>query len=71
MEQYFFKSGRIYSGMVVVEYVLADEGPGDGGAAPASAAEVVPVAGVKEREDLDPIVMLGHRVMRQLCVMRS
>ena len=33
VEQYFFKSGRIYSGMVVVEYVLADEGPGDGGLA--------------------------------------
>jgi ectoine hydroxylase-related dioxygenase (phytanoyl-CoA dioxygenase family) len=33
VEQYFFKGGRFYSGMVVVEYVLADEGPGDGGLA--------------------------------------
>lgn len=30
-EAYFFKGGRIYSGMIVVEFLLADEGPGDGG----------------------------------------
>ena len=30
-EAYFFKAGHIYSGMVVVEVALADEGPDDGG----------------------------------------
>ena len=30
-EQYMFKNGRIYTGLTVVEYMLADEGPGDGG----------------------------------------
>jgi hypothetical protein len=28
---YFFKAGRIHTGLTVVEYLLADEGPGDGG----------------------------------------
>ncbi len=32
-EAYFFKNGRIYCGLTVVEYLLADEGPGDGGVA--------------------------------------
>ena len=32
-EAYFFKSGRIYTGLTVVEYLLADEGPGVGGVA--------------------------------------
>ncbi len=32
-EAYFFKNGRIYCGLTVVEYMLADEGPGDGGVA--------------------------------------
>jgi hypothetical protein len=32
-EAYFFKNGRIYTGLTVVEYLLADEGPGDGGVA--------------------------------------
>ena len=32
-EAYFFKNDRIYSGMVVVEIALADEGPDDGGVA--------------------------------------
>ena len=30
-EAYFFKAGRIYSGMLVAELALADEGPDDGG----------------------------------------
>ena len=30
---YFFKNDRIYTGLSVVEYMLADEGPGDGGLA--------------------------------------
>jgi hypothetical protein len=30
-EAYFFKNDRIYTGLTVVEYLLADEGPGDGG----------------------------------------
>ena len=30
---YFFKDGRIYTGLTVVEFMLADEGPGDGGIA--------------------------------------
>jgi len=30
-EAYFFKHGRIYTGLTVVEFLLADEGPGDGG----------------------------------------
>ncbi|MEE3193077.1 MAG: phytanoyl-CoA dioxygenase family protein [Candidatus Poribacteria bacterium] len=30
-EAYFFKDGRIYCGLTVVEFMLADEGPGDGG----------------------------------------
>lgn len=30
---YFYKNGRIYTGLSVVEYMLADEGPGDGGVA--------------------------------------
>jgi ectoine hydroxylase-related dioxygenase (phytanoyl-CoA dioxygenase family) len=30
---YFFKNGRIFSGMVVVEIMLVDEGPDDGGVA--------------------------------------
>ena len=32
-EAYFFKDGRIYTGLTVVEYLFADEGPGDGGVA--------------------------------------
>ena len=32
-EAYFFKNGRIYCGLTVVEYLLADEGSGDGGVA--------------------------------------
>jgi hypothetical protein len=32
-EAYFFKNGRIYTGLTVIEYLLADEGPGDGGVA--------------------------------------
>ena len=28
---YSFSAGRMHSGMLVVEYILADEGPGDGG----------------------------------------
>lgn len=32
-EPYFFKSDRIYTGLTVVEFLLADEGPGDGGVA--------------------------------------
>jgi hypothetical protein len=32
-EVYFFKGGRIFTGLTVVEYLLADEGPGDGGVA--------------------------------------
>ena len=30
-EAYFFRGGRMFSGMVVVEVVLRDEGPEDGG----------------------------------------
>ena len=30
---YFFKNGRIFSGMIVLEVLLADEGPDDGGLA--------------------------------------
>ena len=30
---YAFHGGRMHSGMLVVEYMLADEGPGDGGVA--------------------------------------
>ncbi len=29
--QYEFKNNRIMTGLTVVEYLLADEGPGDGG----------------------------------------
>ena len=32
-EGYFFKADRIYTGLTVVELLLADEGPGDGGVA--------------------------------------
>ncbi|SVD60319.1 uncharacterized protein METZ01_LOCUS413173 [marine metagenome] len=32
-EAYFFKDGRIYTGLTVVEFLLADESPGDGGVA--------------------------------------
>jgi len=32
-EPYFFKSGRIYTGLTVAEFLLADEAPGDGGVA--------------------------------------
>ena len=32
-EAYFFKNGRFFTGLTVVEYLLADEGPGDGGVA--------------------------------------
>ena len=32
-EVYFFKGGRIFTGLTVVEFLLADEGPGDGGVA--------------------------------------
>jgi hypothetical protein len=32
-EAYFFKNGRIYTGLTVVEYMLTDEGPGEGGVA--------------------------------------
>ena len=30
-EGYNYKSGRIMTGLTVVEYLLADEGPGQGG----------------------------------------
>ena len=30
---YFYKNGRIFTGLSVLEYMLADEGPGDGGLA--------------------------------------
>ena len=30
-EVYFYKNDRIYTGLTVIEYLLADEGPGDGG----------------------------------------
>ena len=30
-EQYFWKNGQIMTGLTVIEYLLADEGPGDGG----------------------------------------
>lgn len=33
LESYFFKDGRIYTGLTVVEFMLADEGPGNGGLA--------------------------------------
>jgi hypothetical protein len=33
LEGYQFHSGRMFAGMVVVEFMLADEGPGDGGVA--------------------------------------
>ncbi|MCH2661552.1 phytanoyl-CoA dioxygenase family protein, partial [bacterium] len=32
-EAYFYKNDKIYTGLTVVEYLLADEGPGDGGVA--------------------------------------
>ena len=32
-EAYFFKNDRIYTGLTVVEYMLADEGPAEGGVA--------------------------------------
>ncbi|MEC8932582.1 MAG: phytanoyl-CoA dioxygenase family protein [Candidatus Latescibacterota bacterium] len=32
-EVYFYKAGRIHTGLTVVEYLLADENPGDGGVA--------------------------------------
>jgi hypothetical protein len=28
---YFYREGKIFTGLTVVEYLLADEGPGDGG----------------------------------------
>jgi hypothetical protein len=28
---YFYREGRIFTGLCVIEYLLADEGPGDGG----------------------------------------
>ena len=28
---YFYREGKIFTGLIVVEYLLADEGPGDGG----------------------------------------
>ena len=33
LESYAYADGKLYAGMVVVEFMLADEGPGDGGAA--------------------------------------
>ena len=30
-EQYFYKNNKIMTGLTVIEYLLADEGPGDGG----------------------------------------
>lgn len=30
-EQYFWKNNQIMTGLTVIEYLLADEGPGDGG----------------------------------------
>jgi len=32
-ETYFYKNDKIYTGLTVAEYLLADEGPGDGGVA--------------------------------------
>ena len=29
--QYFYREGKIFTGLCVIEYLLADEGPGDGG----------------------------------------
>ena len=28
---YFYREGKIFTGLIVVEFLLADEGPGDGG----------------------------------------
>ena len=28
---YFYREGKIFTGLTVVEFLLADEGPGDGG----------------------------------------
>jgi ectoine hydroxylase-related dioxygenase (phytanoyl-CoA dioxygenase family) len=33
LEAYYFQHGRVHCGLTVVEYLLADEGPGDGGVA--------------------------------------
>lgn len=33
LESYSFHSNKMFAGMVVVEFMLADEGPGDGGVA--------------------------------------
>ena len=33
LEGYQYVNGKLFAGMVVVEFMLADEGPGDGGAA--------------------------------------
>ena len=33
---YFYREGKIFTGLIVIEYLLADEGPGDGGIAGAS-----------------------------------
>ena len=35
---YFYREGKIFTGLIVIEYLLADEGPGDGGIAGASPA---------------------------------
>ena len=59
-EAYFFKYGRIYTGLTVVEYMLADEGPGDGGLAiiPGSHKANLPCpSGMKRYEQYQNLVL--------------
>ena len=54
---YAFHGGRMHSGMLVVEYMLADEGPGDGGVAVVQGSHSAPT---------DPEPLFG----RQICSFR-
>ena len=45
---YFYREGRIFTGLCVIEYLLADEGPGDGGVCVVSGSHKANVACPRE-----------------------
>ena len=52
-EVYFYKNNKIFTGLTVVEYLLADEGPGDGGVAVVPGSHKANVACPKEMLNWD------------------
>ena len=63
MEGFQFKAGRMFAGMVVAEFMLADEGPGDGGVAVVQGSVSGPALGPTHALELG-IVLANLRVGR-------